>query len=109
MHLFEKFRQANSSIADCTINCIIPCDGIDTISATVTTTKFQWRTTGQDTVNFLNSMGFQTDIEKVKPVSLDIYFPQLQVVTIETTENTSVFTFLSNIGGQLGQQLIINC
>lgn len=107
---FSDFDAMQKYIAygdECRSTCLDPCKGYTTVHSSITFTKFptersipQFRALGARTYGglFLDESFRIHDL-----ISVDAYFPTLEITTITTSEDRSIIDFISDIGGQLGE------
>lgn len=93
------FRTSPSAIINCVENCMSPCADSMMVSSAVSYASFPATSLRSSVVKVLDL----TDEILTSVAVVDIYFPRLEIIVIETTESTSIFTFISNFGGQLGK------
>lgn len=67
-------------------------------------TKYPFQNLTPAITNVVQYMGYTdlTEDDIASASSVDIYFPQLEILNVETTEVMSIFTYIANVGGNLG-------
>lgn len=93
-------------ISSCQQNCLNPCEDTSTVRSTVSITNFPSKKLVRAIGKIMQPLYTNISDDTVSTtVCLDIYFPRLEVIKVEKFETTSLITFISNIGGNLGKSL----